>query len=234
MWCGACSNSTPHTPAVYLRMLETVALQCLPRKKSKEEILGRLDRRQRAHESEDLRALRSRIEEAAAASKTSIKTSLLSDLSITSATNRALGCPKRQMKPCSGTCPSTGRLPHTAEERILEVTKPATVSTRLWFVILDIDWLTAHANLTKWEPHTEHRQYLPMSIPQRFYRMCLDCTSPEDRATFCATSATEAFLDDQAMHEVYSRPGSHFAAVDHCPESLLHCGGGGLIGGGHH
>ena len=73
-----------------------------------------------------------------------------------------------------------------------------------------------------------------MSILQLFDRMGLDCTSPQDQATFCATSAAEAFLDDQAMHEIYGRPGSHFAAIDQCPKSLLNCGGGGLIGRAHH
>ena len=52
--------------------------------------------------------------------------------------------------------------------------------------------------------------------------------------TFCAHSAAGEFLCDRAMREIYSRPGSHFAAVDQCPKSLLHCGGGGLIGGAHH
>ena len=222
----------PTPPTVYLQMLETIALQCMPRKKSKEEILGKIDRRQGAHEPDDLRAMRTRIEEAASATR--IKASLLNDLSITSATKGALSCAKPQMRPYSGICPSPGMLPCTADERMLEVTKQATVSTRLRFVNLDIDWLTAHANLAKWEPHTEHRQDLPMTILQHFDRMSLDCTSLEDRATFCATIAAEEFLDDQAMHVICSRPGSHFAAVDQCPKSLLHCGGGGFIGGAHH
>ena len=139
----------PTPPAAYLRMLETVALQCLPRKMSKEEILGRIDRHQRTHGAEELSAMRTRIEEAAAASKTRIKATLLGDLSITSATKGALSCPKPRMRPYSGICPSPGMVPRTAEERMLEVTKQATVSTRLRFVNLDIDWLTAHANLSR-------------------------------------------------------------------------------------
>ena len=135
----------PTPPAVYLRMLETVALQCVPQKISKEEILRKIDRRKQIYGSEEQRELRARIEAAVMMSKMRIEGSLLSDLSITTATKGALSCPKPQMKPYTGICPSLWILPPTAEERMLEVTHQARVSTRLRFVDLDIDWLTAHA-----------------------------------------------------------------------------------------
>ena len=222
---------TLQPPLTFLRALWAAARQLIPHPSPTTHILADLRRRASPRTTADVTDLAETIAAAAARQGVDRPDVALRGTTITSATKGALARRSKPLCPYSGIQPDHRVELFSPQARIDEVRDQASATTQHRGHTTDINLLTALYDPSNWAPYFDPINQIPANLLRDMLSAGLDPRDPHHRGPFCRQLVSGPVLRDDRVWRSATSRGTLFAALDQCPQALLHhCSHGGMHG----